>query len=155
MSQESSDTSPNKDAAPTGPTVAPLPGKDQIVPGAERRVFQRQPLDHAARVLELDEMAKPGEPWECRVLDVSRGGIGLRSRRMIHIGRTLFVIVSLGAGKPRQLLCGTVRQCRYIEGGGGYAIGVKFCDPPRSKWLNAWMIEQGFAPALAAGERPG
>src|SRR5690606_28447665 len=95
----------------------PRGGDSGSTAAANRRLFERHPVDFRARVTELDQFGNPGMSWECRLVDVSRGGIGLRSRRMSYQGRHMLVEVERARGQVK-LLFGVVRQSRYSEGEG-------------------------------------
>lgn len=130
-------------------------GKDGGLSPSDRRRFNRAAMDKIATLMELDEFGDAGPAWECRIVDLSRGGMGLRSRRMVHEGRFVFVIVEMGGpDTPRKMLCGMVRKCRYSSGE-GFAVGVLFRAPPQTLPVKAWLTKQGFSPSLAAGARPG
>ena len=118
--------------------------------GKDRRVFERQVLDRNATFMELDEFGNPGSMWACRVVDVSRGGMGIRSRRMVHDGRFVFVIVDMGPGKPNRIFGGVVKQSRYAQGE-GYAVGVEFREAPRTPMVKQWMAKNGV-PSVLAGQ---
>jgi hypothetical protein len=77
-------------------------------------------------------------------VDLSRGGLGLRSRRMVHQGRCLFVRIDLGKAKPSKVLFGLVKQCRYSEGE-GYAVGLEFRTIPETPTVKAWMAQNGLS----------
>ena len=115
---------------------------------SNRRRFERVPLDRSGALTELNEMGDPGASWPCRLVDLSRGGMGLRSRRMVHLGRLVLLVVVLGPDTPPKLLCGEVRQCRYVQGE-GYVIGVLFRAPPPTATVKAWLANMGFGAAQA------
>lgn len=118
----------------------------------ERRIFERLALDKASIVTELDEFGNPAASWSCRIVDLSRGGLGLRSRRMVHQGRCLFIRIDLGKNRPAKLLFGVVKQSRYSEGE-GYAVGLEFRTVPESPSVKAWMTQNGLtASGPLAGE---
>ncbi len=118
----------------------------------ERRKFERSLIDATAHVTEIGESGIPGPPWECRIADISRGGMGLRSRRMVHEGRVIFVTLNVGPDKPPRVLCGMVRQTRYLEGQ-EYVVGLMFCAPPRSKAVKKWLSQFGLTEDLASEAR--
>jgi hypothetical protein len=112
--------------------------------GASRREFDRYALDRPAYITELDQFGNPGPTWKVRVVDLSRGGVGIRSRRMVHQGRA--VLIELEGGEPgrSKLLSGIVRQSRYAEGE-GYAIGVLFRAVPNTSAVRQWLSSRGLA----------
>jgi hypothetical protein len=124
--------------------------KDATLKPDERRIFERLALDKASIITELDEFGNPGASWSCRIVDLSRGGLGLRSRRMVHQGRCLFIRIDLGKNRPAKLLFGVVKQSRYSEGE-GYAVGLEFRTVPETPSVKAWMAQNGLSasPPLA------
>lgn len=123
---------------PTSLPLNPAPGQ------ASRRDFDRYALDRPGRLTEIDQFGNPGATWKVRVVDLSRGGVGIRSRRMVHLGR--MVMVELDTAEPGRckLLYGVVRQSRYAEGE-GYAVGVQLRAIPQSTSIRAWMTANGLA----------
>jgi hypothetical protein len=111
---------------------------------SNRRGYERFTLDRPGRVTELDQFGNPGHTWAVRVVDLSRGGVGIRSRRMVHQGR--LVVVEMDTAEPGRckVLLGVVKQSRYAEGE-GYAIGVQFKAFPMTATLRSWMAARGLA----------
>ncbi len=103
-----------------------------------RRRHDRVDLDLPSLVTEIDEFGTPGNPWNARVVDLSRSGVGLRSRRMVHLGRKVFVQIFAPDGEERKLLFGLVRQSRYADGG-GYAVGIEFHPMLTTSTIRAWV----------------
>jgi hypothetical protein len=110
-------------------------------PGGNRRLFDRHTVDVPVTVTEIGDRGHPSDSWECRLIDISRGGIGLRSRRMSFQGRQLLVEVEQSAGIAK-VLFGVVRQSRYSQGI-GYAIGVEFRTLPQSPAIRNWLAQRG------------
>jgi hypothetical protein len=112
--------------------------------GSNRRGFERFALDRPGRITELDQFGNPGHTWDVRVVDLSRGGVGIRSRRMVHMGR--LVVVEMDTAEPGRckVLFGAVKQSRYAEGE-GYAIGVQFRAFQQTATLRAWLAGRGLA----------
>jgi hypothetical protein len=121
---------------------APESGRSAAGGGANRRQFHRHAVDLRCRITELDDSGHPGCSWECRAVDISRGGMGLRSRRMSYQGRRMFVEVVDGRGRRRAFF-GTVRHSRYAQGQ-GYAIGVEFTSMPRTAAIRNWLAQRGI-----------
>jgi hypothetical protein len=138
---------------PAGGAVAP-PGWPASLPAephrlvergdsGNRRQFERHPVDRPAKVTEMDEFGNPGPCWLCRLVDISRGGLGIRSKRMVHMGRGVLIELdgaTPGAGK---LLYGVVRQSRYVESE-GYAVGVQFRSVPTTSAVRNWLSMRGL-----------
>ena len=125
MSQESKPTSPGQTERPN------------------RRLHSRHEMGRTARATELDENGLPGAPWECELLDISRSGLGIRSRRLVQVGRVLLVELESGQSEAR-VLCGIVRQSRY-ESGQGHILGIQFRAMPRGPAIERWMCERRAA----------
>jgi hypothetical protein len=118
----------------------------------ERRRFPRIAVDKPATVTEMDEHGNPGPAWPCRVVNVSRGGLGVRSRRLVHSGRRILVKFAATAGAPVKVLYGVVRHCEYAQGE-GYAAGIEFQAAPASKAVQDWLARQGPLARLAPASR--
>ena len=118
------------------------PGPDPAHPN--RRRFDRVEFQKMVHVTELDDFGNPASSWECRVVDLSRCGLGLRSRRMVHHGRGLLIEVQGLPGQPGRVLFGVVRQSRYAEGE-GYAVGLEFKSIPHTTPVRAWLSQRGLA----------
>lgn len=131
------------------------PPAESVGPGtpaaAARRRHERHPVQIVVDVFELGEGNMPAREWQCRTLDLSRGGLGMVSDRMVHRGRMLLIIVPDSEGKGKKLLCGTVCSATY-RSGKGYILGVEFTQIPDSPELWAWRSERGLVPP--AGKDP-
>lgn len=107
-----------------------------------RRRWERHAYSATLRVYEVNARGEPQPGYACEAFDVSRGGVGFRSRKMLNTG-TPVLIEAPGIEKPR-LLSGVVKSARYAEGR-GYVIGVEFGPPPESEAVQAWLSEHGHA----------
>lgn len=101
-----------------------------------RRLHGRFPLQGALTLFETDLGGNPTGELECGAEDISRSGIGLRSRRMLYPDRNVFVVVPTPTGK--RVLYGLVRQCRYLEGQHCYHIGVSLLEMPATQTIKTW-----------------
>lgn len=103
---------------------------------ANRRRHDR--LDFAARVLvhELNSEHVPGRSHPAESVDLSRSGIGVRSKRMYYTGTEVVLIIQLKAEK--RVKCGVVRSSRYA-GNGMYQSGIEFTHTPPGARLHAWL----------------
>jgi hypothetical protein len=126
-----------------GPEPWAMPGDPRTDAAANRRRFERLNYLKCVRLTELDDFGNPAASWECRVVDLSRGGLGVRSRRMVHKGRSILIEFPNVAGKTK-LLFGVVRQSRYAEGE-GYVIGVEFQAIPKTPAVRSWLDQRGLA----------
>lgn len=120
------------------------PNTDQSEPGEGseesmrcRRTHDRQGVELSVVMAELSRNGEPGEPWEAVSLDLSRSGVGLRSRRMVHKGRLVLLAVAPKGNRPGRLYCGKVMQSRYAEGI-GYIVGVRFEECPEGIHIDRW-----------------
>ncbi len=121
-------------------TPVPPEARADSIGVSSRRQWERKAFIQAVQVCELDDAGAPGPEWTCRAVDISRGGIGLRSRRMVHAGRKVFIKISPGRGSSSKgkLLFGVVKQSRYQEGE-GFVIGVKFEEIPQTWAITKWL----------------
>jgi hypothetical protein len=62
-----------------------------------------------AIVTEVDHQGGIGASWPCQTVDISRGGLGMSSQRMVHIGRGLLVELDGIGGSEGHVLFGIVR----------------------------------------------
>jgi hypothetical protein len=131
------------DAERAAPTLLEALRSPAPTAGSNRRQFERHAMDRPARVTEMDEFGNPGPCWLCRIVDVSRGGMGLRSKRMVHVGRGMLVEIDGIPPAQTKLLFGLVRQSRYAEGE-GYAVGIQFKALPATTSVRNWMAARGL-----------
>jgi hypothetical protein len=110
-----------------------------------RRRHERHTLHISVNVVEVDGEGLPGREWACRTANISRGGVGLHSDRMVHRGRVLLVVMPEADGKTQRLLAGVVRGAVY-QAGKGYLLGLEFTEIPDTPALWAWRLERGLAP---------
>jgi hypothetical protein len=111
----------------------------------EKRKHSRHNVEMVVDVYELGEGGVPVRQWPCKTSDLSRGGVGLSSDRMVHTGRTLLLAVP-GAGGVKKLMCGIVRSTSY-EAGHGHTLGVEFVALPDTRQLKSWRRDNGLADA--------
>lgn len=132
-------------ASQSGPAPGASTGKQAKIPSRGcRRAHERVPIDTIATVAQLDNYNVPGQSWQCRVADISRGGLGLKSKRMVHQGTRVLIAFALGNGEKRAL-CGLVRAVHYEEGA-GYTLGLQFEALPTGNPVREWMTSQGIKP---------
>ena len=118
------------------------PHPDVLSTTSDRRRHERFGLDHPGRITEIDHFGNPTHSWSVRIVDLSRGGLGVRSRRMVHVGKAVLVECSTAEPGGKKVLYGVVKQSRYSEGE-GYAIGVQFRDMPKTASIRNWCTAQG------------
>jgi hypothetical protein len=119
-----------------------MPTPDILLQPTDRRQHERFGLDHPGRITEVDQFGNPTQTWNVRIVDLSRGGMGVRSRRMVHVGKAVLVECSTAEPGGRKLLYGMVKQSRYSEGE-GYAIGVQFREVPNTAAIRNWCSARG------------
>lgn len=97
-------------------TKEPLQSTDELINHAadlHKKNQQRVPYTAEVDLFLLSEDGKVRQPITVKTVDISQGGICIRSRNMFHVGEVggIKLIRSDGA----QLLVGVeVRHCRYI-----------------------------------------
>jgi len=125
--------SPNK---PANQVVCTDEGIDR---SASRRAFERVPCLTTAMAFEItpDDTVLPGCP--ANVQNLSKSGIGLRSRRMYNVGTQVVILISTKGSQTRPYF-GIIRQCRYA-GKALYAVGVEFTPPIETESVTRWMIQ--------------
>lgn len=122
--------------APQSPTTKPQSGRN-------RREHERTGVSKAVVVHELGEYNAVLAGVDGTTVDVSRSGIGISMRKMMHIGRTVIILMPGPDGKNKALF-GTVAYSAYKEGG-LYHVGVRFCPNPGGSNVNDWLREHKAA----------
>jgi hypothetical protein len=108
-----------------------------------RRAFPRQRMVRLVEVTELDELGRPAASWTCASSDISRSGMGLRSKRMAFPGRGVLILLGAVGSESSKALYGVVAQSRYSPGE-GYVIGVEFESMPDTAEIRAWRTLRGI-----------
>jgi len=118
-----------------------MSGPEVPVPQPERRRYLRIPLEVAVKC-HLVREGQPADAVECQSLDLSNGGLALKSDRSLQAGETLVVSFGLPedatretdrspadrfiARKPRLVaMRGRIVWCEKCEGQ-DYRLGVEF-----------------------------
>jgi hypothetical protein len=107
-------------------------------------------LNFAVKVM-LYELASdnvPGAPAGGESVDLSRSGIGVRSRRMYYKDRVVLVRIPLRYGGA-YFKCGVVRSAVYAADG-MYHIGIEFTAMPGGEALAGWMRARQASPGDVA-----
>jgi hypothetical protein len=136
-------------AAPRAAEGRPLfsvPGRTGSLRRPSRRGFERTKLVQPVMVTELDEGGHVGACWGCVTANISRSGLGIRSRRMAYTGRGLLALFPAGPGERPKLLYGVVRHSSYGMGE-GYLIGLQFEAPPDTPEVRMWRSTHGVETA--------
>ncbi len=131
---------------PNPPTNQPSGATSQVVSTAagagtesSRREFERVTCAIAAKIFEItpEDCLLP----ECPALanDLSKSGIGLRSRKLFNIGSRVMILVATKSDRPRPYF-GIVRQCRYT-GKAIYSVGVELTAAVKSPTITRWMVD--------------
>lgn len=97
-------------------------------PKTNRRSFARARATADGQLFEVTAEGTLAGPIACAVTDFSRGGMGITSRRMLHVGVKIVVVLPAHEGDTR-VLAGEVRNVRYA-GQGLHHIGAQFCPVP-------------------------
>ena len=117
---------------------APAPKK---LSAAQRRAHARTLITLTATVHEIGSDGVIANPVSGTTFDLSRGGVGLFVKRMIHPGKTLAIMIDL-PGKPRTIYFGEARSCYYLSERQLYQIGVQFVPAPTTKAVREWTAQQ-------------
>lgn len=116
---------------------SPPPSKPEVAAGvANRRRHDRRDFAVGVLVHELNSEHVPGKGHPAESVDLSRSGIGVRSRRMYYTGTAVVLIIKLKS--ENRVKCGVVRTSRYA-GGGMYQSGIEFTHTPPGARLHAWL----------------
>lgn len=102
-----------------------------------RRGHARLPFGVRVTLHELDETGTPTEGAPCEGHDISRSGMGVRSRRMYYAGRKVIVAVAVPGMQPRYM-CGEVKYSRYTYRG-LYHVGIELCAMPQTEAVRSWV----------------
>ena len=105
-----------------------------------RREHERQDLNKPVRIHEIGDFDRVDAGSDGRAVDVSRSGVGISTRKMLHIGRRVIVLLP-GANGAQRALFGEVCFAAYKEGG-TYHIGVRLCPKPESSAITQWLRVQ-------------
>lgn len=89
---------------------------------------------------ELDQRGRPGPTWTGRAVDLSRGQVTIRSRRMCYEGREVVLAVHLVDDHPVPLF-GIVARSDY-DGDGLYKTTLNLAALPESDSIRNWMTIQ-------------
>lgn len=103
-----------------------------------RRGHARLPFGVRITVHELDETGTPAEGSQCEGHDISRSGLGVRSRKMYYPGRKVLIAVSVPGIQPKYM-CGEVKYSRYTYRG-LYHVGIELCPMPQTETIRTWML---------------
>ena len=127
---------------------APGPAAPSLPPPRDeaKRKHARHTVEITVDVYEIGEGGVPVRHWSCKTSDLSRGGIGLSSDRMVHLGRLLLLAMPGAAGGPKKVMCGVVRSTAY-EAGHGHTLGVEFTAVPDNRPLKMWRRDNGLLDA--------
>lgn len=138
-SQSAQDTAP-VDVASSDSLTAPEIS-DLIQSIKNKRHHTRTEFAAIVHVFELDGLGTVTSTGvETRAFDLSRGGIGLHSRRMYYPGAQLVLRLALPGFLPR-ILGGVVKYSRYRERG-LYHIGIEFAPLPNNQTFRTWLSQQ-------------
>ena len=108
-----------------------------------RRRHKRLVMDKPVRIFEVDKYFIPGEGFDCEGFDLSQSGMGLRCRKMMHVGTQAVIRVPLPDNECRYLF-GIVRNSRY-HSNSKYHIGIEFKEMPANQDLQRWLAAQKAA----------
>jgi hypothetical protein len=124
------------------PEMTPSVSANQPNPAATHRQHTRVPVSLPAQIFELDDQDEFGEPQSAEIFDLSRGGLGLHCRRLIHARRRLAILLRKADGSAK-LLFGIVRNVEYI-GSGLHKLGIEFLPVPTSPPVQRFISQHGL-----------
>ncbi len=133
------DRQATKDAS--APDGAARPG---TVSAESLRRHERMAFGARIVLYELTTDFVPGPPAQAEGADLSRSGIGVRSRRMYYTERVVLVRIPLRCGGA-YFKCGVVRSSVYA-GAGMYHVGIEFREMPPGDGLASWMRARQTSP---------
>jgi hypothetical protein len=134
------------DEAKRSKFVPPPPGHkekagraaDSEASGREKRIHERRTVERDAIVTEVQHNGAIGVSWPCKTADLSRGGVGLLSRRLVQRGTALLIRIHGVDGKMSTPLYGTVMHARYASDG-EHILGVCFGPIPERRSIREWV----------------
>ncbi len=97
--------------------LAELSG-DELDVGGDKRLYPRVATDEAAAIQVLATFSN--ESWDVRVVDVSKGGLGIYTERPLAVDSLIRVKMKFSVA------CGDVRHCQ--SSGGGFHAGIRLHD---------------------------
>lgn len=136
MAEQTTDTSAR--AAKT--TVKPGAAPQGFADGRQRRQHDRLELGKAVFIHEIENFDVVCPGLEGVAVDVSRSGMGISTRRMMHADRAVVVLMPNADGTCRAFH-GKVRHAAY-KGDGKYHVGVQFCAGSDTASVRAWLKAQ-------------
>lgn len=123
---------------PPGYRPAEVTGRSER--GRNLRQHERKPMPRDAIATEVLADGTIRMSWPCRVADLSRGGIGLISRRLAHRGTLVLVRVAKADGTYNDPVFGAVVHVRYLKDG-DHHLGVSFRPVPARGPVRDWVNE--------------
>jgi hypothetical protein len=130
------DDSPSKattKATAAAPAATPIPAPAAV---ANRRRHERLEFSARVSIHELSSDDIPGDPQTAEAFDLSRSGIGLRTKRMFYVGTPVLIHIQLRT--QRTYKRGVVRFSKYTSGG-WHLCGVEFTNAPGTERLKGWI----------------
>jgi PilZ domain len=106
----------------------------------DRRRHPRTACEIDAKVTELAD-GTPGSNWPAKVVDLSRGGAGLRCQHKATVGIDVLIELRGDGAALGQLLFGTVRHTREAQPG-EFSVGVEFRAVPNTPTIRAWQARR-------------
>lgn len=117
---------------------------DSPVPVADKRDAPRVALKAPVTVYEVGALGVNTQAHPASSIDISRGGIGLLSRRMYHPGAAI-ILMLVPARAEAKCLYGKVRYSRYAHDG-MYHVGVMLAAIPEDRPIQDWMRQRAQRP---------
>ncbi len=124
-------------------------GQQQMDPSASQRSHDRHTWGKNLQISWLVNES-PTPPVVLRSMNLSRGGLALISRGMVHQGTQGVVLLDKGNGEGI-LRCIEVVHCRY-QGRLKHILGMKWCPLPPNLPLKVELTDQGLKLVIASSE---
>lgn len=131
-------TGPARWVAPPPGYAAPEPGADTPRAGPENRRNARKTMARKAVATEVLPGGAIGVSWPCRTLDLSRGGLGLISRRLLPPGASILLRIEGSSGRLGDPIYCAVMHVDYLVEG-EHRLGVEFRPTPAGQAVQEWV----------------
>ncbi|MFN0010765.1 MAG: PilZ domain-containing protein [Phycisphaerales bacterium] len=140
MAEPTTDTAARAAKATVKRAAKPGAVPQGFAEGRQRRQHDRLELGKAVTIHEIGAFDAIGPGLEGLAVDVSRSGMGISTRRMMHMDRAVVVLMPNADGTCRAFH-GKVRYSAYKEGG-RYHVGVQFCAGSGAASVQAWLRQR-------------
>lgn len=105
----------------------------------DRRNFKRVVCDLPLVMTEVLPNLTIGSCWECRAIEISEGGCGVLSPRLLPANANVLIQVFSADGRSRRCLYAEVHHTKPYVRGQHHLIGLGFLPPPSSSHIRNWF----------------